>query len=72
VTREKRQHWQHRPAAAQFLRCTVVLLVALLSPAAAQGIRGLEVCTAEKQSCAKQFYRCLYVLLAISDARRDL
>lgn len=28
---------------------TLVLLVALLSPAAAQDIRGLEVCTAEKQ-----------------------
>jgi len=53
VTREKRQHWQHRPAAAQFLRCKVVMLVALLSPAAAQDIRGLEVCTAEKQSCAR-------------------
>jgi hypothetical protein len=53
VTREKRQHWQHRPAAAQFLRCKVVMLVALSSPAAAQGIRGLEVCTAEKQSCAR-------------------
>jgi len=30
-------------------RCAGALLVALLSPAAAQDIRGLEVCTAEKQ-----------------------
>jgi septal ring factor EnvC (AmiA/AmiB activator) len=29
--------------------CAGALLVALLSPAAAQDIRGLEVCTAEKQ-----------------------
>ena len=36
--------------AAQFLRCAGLLLVVLLSPAAAaQDVRGLEVCTAEKQ-----------------------
>jgi len=40
----------HRPTAAQLLRCTGALLVAaLLSPAAAQDIRGMEACTAEKQ-----------------------
>lgn len=40
----------HRPTAAQFLRCTGALLVAaLLSPAAAQDIRGMEACTTEKQ-----------------------
>ena len=40
----------HRPTAAQFLRSAGVLLVAaLLSPAAAQDIRGMEACTAEKQ-----------------------
>ncbi|HTE76277.1 MAG TPA: hypothetical protein VK653_05985 [Xanthobacteraceae bacterium] len=37
---ELRRHW-HRYAGA--------LLIAFLSPAAAQDIRGLEVCTAEKQ-----------------------
>jgi peptidoglycan hydrolase CwlO-like protein len=40
MTRELRRHW-HRYAGA--------LLMALASPAAAQDIRGLEVCTAEKQ-----------------------
>ncbi len=39
-----------RPTAAQFLRCAGALLIAtLLSPAAAQDIRGIEACTAEKQ-----------------------
>ena len=37
---ELRRHWQRYAGA---------LLIALLSPAAAQDIRGLEVCTAEKQ-----------------------
>ena len=49
MTRGQRQHWHHRPTAAQFLRCAGALLVAQLSPAAAQDIRGLEVCTAERQ-----------------------
>jgi hypothetical protein len=49
MTRGPRQHWHHRPAAAQLLRCAGALHVALLSPATAQDIRGLEVCTAEKQ-----------------------
>src|ERR1700730_4853632 len=40
MTRELRRHW-HGYAGA--------LLIALASPAAAQDIRGLEVCTAEKQ-----------------------
>jgi len=40
----------HRPPAAQFLRWVGTLLVAaLLSPAAAQDIRGMEACNAEKQ-----------------------
>jgi hypothetical protein len=40
----------HRPTAAQLLGCAGALLVAaLLSPAAAQDIRGVEACTAEKQ-----------------------
>src|SRR5271155_2916757 len=36
----RRQHWH---------LCAGALLAALLSPAAAQDVRGLEVCTAEKQ-----------------------
>jgi chromosome segregation ATPase len=40
------QHRQHGPAA--FL-CAGLLFMALLSPTAAQDIRGLEVCTSEKQ-----------------------
>src|ERR1700726_2613387 len=43
------QPWQWRPRAAQFLRLAGLLLVTSLSPAAAQDIRGMEVCTAEKQ-----------------------
>ncbi|HEY6861862.1 MAG TPA: hypothetical protein VI358_19010 [Pseudolabrys sp.] len=40
----------HRFTTALFLRCTGALLVAaLLSSAAAQDIRGMEACTAEKQ-----------------------
>ena len=42
----QRQHRQHGPAA--FL-CAGLLLMAHVSPTAAQDIRGLEVCTAEKQ-----------------------
>ena len=47
MTGGQRQH--HGPTAAPFLACAGALLAALLSPAAAQDIRGLEVCTAEKQ-----------------------
>jgi ubiquinone biosynthesis protein UbiJ len=47
VKRDQRQFWRLR--AAQFVSLTGVLLVTLLSPTAAQDIRGLEVCTAEKQ-----------------------
>ena len=39
------RYWQHGFTAASFW----ALLALLLSPAAAQDIRGLEVCTAEKQ-----------------------
>jgi hypothetical protein len=38
-----------RRAAARNLPGTALLLATLLTPAAAQDIRGLEVCTAEKQ-----------------------
>ena len=48
MTHEQRQHWRRRPTAA-FLRGAGAVLPALLSPAAAQDIRGLEACTAEKQ-----------------------
>jgi septal ring factor EnvC (AmiA/AmiB activator) len=40
--------WQPWRRAAKFLRLAAVL-VTVLSPAAAQDIRGMEVCTAEKQ-----------------------
>jgi septal ring factor EnvC (AmiA/AmiB activator) len=48
MRREQRQFWQPWPKAARFLRAAGLLLVTL-SPAAAQDIRGMEVCTAEKQ-----------------------
>ena len=43
---EQPQPWNSWPRPAQFLRLVGVLLVSLL-PAAAQDIRGIEVCTAE-------------------------
>jgi septal ring factor EnvC (AmiA/AmiB activator) len=43
------QPWQPRPRSALFLFPAAALLVTLLSPAPAQDIRGVEVCTAEKQ-----------------------
>lgn len=52
MARKQRQHWHNQPIPAKFLPCAAALLVAfaaLLSLAAAQDIRGLEVCTAEKQ-----------------------
>jgi len=49
MTRKRQQHWNSRPTAAQFFRQVGALLVILLTPAAAQDIRGLEICTAEKQ-----------------------
>jgi len=48
MRREQRQFWQPWPKAARFLRAAGLLLVTL-SPTAAQDIRGMEVCTAEKQ-----------------------
>src|SRR6202162_5606100 len=45
----KREPWPWRPRAAPFLLPAGLLLVTSLSPAAAQDIRGMEVCTAEKQ-----------------------
>ena len=49
MTREQQQPWQPRSRAAHFLYSAGALLVALLSPAAAQDIRGVEVCTVETQ-----------------------
>jgi hypothetical protein len=49
MRREHQQPRQTRRPAVQFLRYSGALLLALLSPAAAQDIRGVEVCTAEKQ-----------------------
>src|ERR1700730_807574 len=46
---EQRQFWQPWHKVAQFLRATGLVLVTSLSPTAAQDIRGMEVCTAEKQ-----------------------
>ena len=44
--RQFRRRWRK---VAQFLRRAGLVLVVSLSPAAAQDIRGMEVCTAEKQ-----------------------
>ena len=49
MKREQPQLWQAWPGAAQFLLPAGALVVTLLSPAAAQDIRGVEVCTVEKQ-----------------------
>jgi uncharacterized protein YoxC len=49
MRREQRQHRQPWHKAAQILRLAGLVLVTSLSPAAAQDIRGMEVCTAEKQ-----------------------
>lgn len=46
---EHPQHRQPYSRAAQYLWRTGVLFVMILSPAAGQDIRGIEVCTAEKQ-----------------------
>jgi septal ring factor EnvC (AmiA/AmiB activator) len=49
MKREQRQNWQPGHKTAKFLCLAGLVLVMLLSPAAAQDIRGMEVCTAEKQ-----------------------
>jgi hypothetical protein len=49
MKREQRQYWRPWHKAVQFLGATALVLVTSLSPAAAQDIRGMEVCTAEKQ-----------------------
>jgi seryl-tRNA synthetase len=49
MKREQRRFWRPWRKAAQILRPAALVLVTSLSPAAAQDIRGMEVCTAEKQ-----------------------
>jgi hypothetical protein len=49
MKREQPQFWQPWHKVAQFLRPAGLVLVTSLSPAAAQDIRGMEVCTTEKQ-----------------------
>jgi hypothetical protein len=49
MKREHRQFWQPWHKAAQIFAACGLVLVTSLSPAAAQDIRGMEVCTAEKQ-----------------------
>ena len=49
MKREQQQFWRPWHQVAQFLCATGLVLVMSLSPAAAQDIRGMEVCTAEKQ-----------------------
>ena len=49
MKREQRQYWRPWHKAAHLWRATGLVLVMALSPAAAQDIRGMEVCTAEKQ-----------------------
>jgi esterase/lipase len=46
---EQQTFWQRWHKVAQFLRSAGLVLVMSLSTAAAQDIRGMEVCTAEKQ-----------------------
>src|SRR5579862_3194296 len=46
---EQRQNWRPGHKTAKFLCLAGLVLVMPLSPAAAQDIRGMEVCTAEKQ-----------------------
>ncbi len=46
---ERPQHWIYAPGVARFLCCAGVFFLAPLTLAAAQDIRGLELCTVEKQ-----------------------
>ena len=49
MNRQTPQSWQRWAVTAQLLPAAALLLATLPSGAAAQDIRGLEVCTAEKQ-----------------------
>ena len=49
MKREQQKFWRPWHKVPQFLCATGLVLMTSLSPAAAQDIRGMEVCTAEKQ-----------------------
>src|SRR5580704_12075400 len=49
MKREQRKYWRPWHKVVHFLCPAGLVLVTSLSPAAAQDIRGMEVCTAEKQ-----------------------
>ena len=49
MQREQQQIWRRRPKGMHFLLCSTALYMMVLPFAAAQDIRGIEVCTAEKQ-----------------------
>ena len=49
MKREQQKFWRPWHKVAQFLCAAGLVLMTSLSPAAAQDIRGMEVCTAEKQ-----------------------
>src|ERR1051325_2230087 len=49
MNRERSQHRQAWPAPGQFLCSAAALLIVMSPPAAAQDVRGLERCMAEKQ-----------------------
>jgi hypothetical protein len=49
MKREQQKFWRPWHKVARFLCATGLVLAASLWPAAAQDIRGMEVCTAEKQ-----------------------
>jgi hypothetical protein len=49
MTGKRPQHRVCSLGAARFLRCVLMFFLAPLTFAAAQDIRGLEICTAEKQ-----------------------
>src|SRR5499427_8034055 len=49
MQREQQQIRRRRPKGMQFLLCSTALYMMVLPFAAAQDIRGIEVCTAEKQ-----------------------
>jgi septal ring factor EnvC (AmiA/AmiB activator) len=49
MTHEQLQLYRPRSTVGQILCCAGALFVVLLLPASAQDIRGIEICTAEKQ-----------------------
>jgi len=49
MIRERQQYWIYAPGVARTLCCAGVFFLAPLTLVAAQDIRGLEICTVEKQ-----------------------